>query len=96
MRRVSLLLAACMVWSGVSLASEVSVGGVHFVFLEPDPGSPAGDVPVYRKVTDPERLNRLGRWLENDSARWAADVYRRARNIAVGRGLGTLRVGGFI
>lgn len=87
MRKVRLLLAACMAWSGVGLAGEVSVGGVHFVFLELDPGSPAGAAPVYRKVADPERLARMGRWLENDSARWAADVYRRARTIAAARGL---------
>jgi len=75
-----------MAWAGVGLAGDVSVGGLHFVFLEPDPGPPAGNAPVYRKVTDPERLARMGRWLENDSARWAADVYRRARTIAAARG----------
>lgn len=87
MRRACLLLAGCMVWAGVGLAGDVSVGGVHFVFMEPDPGPPGGDPPLYRRVTDPERVARLGRWLENDSARWAADVYRRARTIAAARGL---------
>ncbi len=86
MRRACLLLAACMAWAGVSLAGDVSVGGVHFVFMEPDPSPAGGDPPLYRRVTDPERLARMGRWLENDSARWAADVYRRARVVAVARG----------
>jgi hypothetical protein len=87
MRRACLLLAGCMVWAGVGLAGDVSVGGVHFVFMEPDPGPPFGNPPLYRRVTDPERVARLGRWLENDSAHWAADVYRRARTIAAARGL---------
>ena len=86
MRRACLLLAGCVAWAGVGLAGDVSVGGVHFVFMEPEPGPPAGDPPLFRRVTDPERVARLGRWLENDSARWAADVYRRARAVAVARG----------
>jgi hypothetical protein len=87
MRRACLLLAACLAWAGVGLAGEVSVGGVHFVFMEPEPGSPPGIPPLYRNVTDAERLAQFGRWLENDSARWAADVYRRARTITTARGL---------
>jgi hypothetical protein len=87
MRRACLLLAGCMAWASVGLAGDVSVGGVHFVFMESDPGSPGGDPPLYRTVTDPERLTRLGRWLENDAARWAADVCRRARAVAAARGL---------
>jgi hypothetical protein len=87
MRRACLLLAACMTWAGVGLAGDVSVGGVHFVFMEPDPGPAGGDPPLYRKVTEPERVARFGRWLANDSARWAADVYRRARTVAAARSL---------
>jgi hypothetical protein len=76
-----------MAWTGVGVAGDVSIGGVQFVFMEADPGPPGGDPPLYRRVTDGERVARLGRWLENDSARWAADVYRRARTIAAARGL---------
>jgi len=76
-----------MVWAAVGVAGEVAVGGVRFVFMEPEGGQPEGQPPLYRLVSDPEQIARYGRWLENDSARWAVDVYRRARTVAAARGL---------
>ncbi|HVN31178.1 MAG TPA: hypothetical protein VMT45_04265 [Thermoanaerobaculaceae bacterium] len=86
MRIARCLLVALMAWAAVGVADEVAVGGVHFVFMEPEGAQAAGEAPLYRLVTDPERISRLGRWLQNDSARWAADVYRRARTVAGARG----------
>jgi hypothetical protein len=88
MRRACLLLAACLTWTGVGIAGDVSVGGVRFVFMEPEAGPTAGEPPTYRQLTDAKQIARLATWLGNDSARWAADVYRRARTIAVARGMG--------
>jgi hypothetical protein len=86
MRRACLLLAGCVAWAGVGLAGEPSIGGVRFVFMEPEPAG--GSPPTYRQVSDAAQIARLAGWLENDSARWAADVYRRARTIAAARGMG--------
>jgi hypothetical protein len=87
MHRARCLLIAVMAWAAVAVAGEVAVGGVRFVFMEPEGGQPEGQPPLYRLVSDPEQIARYGRWLENDSARWAVDVYRRARTVAAARGL---------
>ncbi len=56
------------------------------VFLEPDGAATAGELPLYRRVTDPDRLTTLRNWLENDAGRWALDLYVRARGIAMTTG----------
>lgn len=61
-------------------------GGVSVVFVEPDGETARGELPLYRGVTDPSRLAELSGFLENDAARWALDLYARARGITVARG----------
>ena len=56
---------------------------VGVVFLEPDGVAAAGELPLYRKVTDPARLATLSKWLDNEAGRWALDLYARARGIAL-------------
>lgn len=55
------------------------------VFMEPVEGS-ASDLPVHRRVDDPDRLAEFTRWTDNDYARWAVALYRSAAEIARRRG----------
>jgi hypothetical protein len=61
-------------------------GGVSVVFVEPDGETAPGELPLYRGVTDPSRLAELSGFLEDDAARWALDLYARARGITVALG----------
>ena len=54
-------------------------------FVEPDPQAPAGALPCYRPITDPARLASLAGDLDNEAARWALDLYSRARAVAAAR-----------
>ncbi len=60
--------------------------GTPVVFVEPDGATPAGELPLYRLVTDSRRLATLSAWLANEPARWALDLYERARGVAVVHG----------
>jgi hypothetical protein len=60
--------------------------GARVAFVEPDPQAPAGALPCYRRITDPARAASLARFLDNEAARWALDLYARARAIAAARG----------
>ncbi|MGD1146752.1 MAG: hypothetical protein ABR961_02230 [Thermoanaerobaculaceae bacterium] len=66
------------------------------VFVEPDGPTPTGELPLYRKVTDPERLAALSKWLDNEAGRWALDLYARARGIAVVHGTARLQPAEYI
>ncbi|HVN75692.1 MAG TPA: hypothetical protein VMT19_05195 [Thermoanaerobaculaceae bacterium] len=53
------------------------------VFVEPEGAPQAGELPLYRKVTDPARIATFSKWLDNEAARWALDLYARARGVAL-------------
>jgi hypothetical protein len=53
------------------------------VFLEPVGSQPIENgLPVYAVVTDSARLATYRAWIENDAARWALELYEKARRIA--------------
>jgi hypothetical protein len=87
MGRVALAVVLCAAWSSAGLAGPPTLGPSHFVFVEPDPGPPGGEPPLFRRVSDPEKLGRFVKWADNDAARWALEIYSRARMIPVRRGV---------
>lgn len=51
---------------------------VRVVFVEPLGTAESEDVPAYRVVTEPARIQELEGWMANESARRALDLYARA------------------
>jgi hypothetical protein len=84
-----LSVVLCAASSSAGLAGPPPVSASHFAFVEPDPGPPGGEPPLFRRVSDPEKLGQVAKWADNDAARWALDIYSRARMIAVRRGVDT-------
>ncbi len=88
MRMISAMGAAALALAGSAAAQQpprAADGLASVVFVEPDPLSPAGALPCYRRITDPARAAAFARLLDNDAARWALDLYARARLIAAAR-----------
>ncbi len=83
MPRVVLALLACSLLLPPTSAAQGPPGG--FVFIESDGPAAAGELPLYRRVSDRSRLATLARWADNDAARWALDTYRRVQAIAARR-----------
>jgi hypothetical protein len=83
MRNAILALIGCALLLVPALAAPAPPAA--FVFMEPEPGGPAGEPPLFRRVTDRARLAELTAWTENDAARWALDVYRTAQAVATRR-----------
>lgn len=81
----SMRLAAIVLGVGVLLArAPAAVGptaepaGSRFVLVEPAQGG-NGALPLFQEVTDAARLVSCQSWLRNEQARWALDLYQRAR-----------------
>ena len=87
MRMISAMGAAALTLAAGAAAQQPAHDGVRVVFVEPDPQAPAGPLPCYRRIGDPARAASLAKLLDNDAARWALDLYARARGIAAARGL---------
>jgi Type II secretion system (T2SS), protein K len=62
-----------------TLIATADTPGVFF--MEPADSS-KGKLPVYRLITDENRLNTYVQWIQNDAAKWALDLYGRAWKIA--------------
>ncbi len=77
------LLLAAAVAAAAQPPAPVARPPVTVVFVEPDGATPAGELPLYRRVEDPARLAALSKWMGNEAGRWALDLYARARGIAV-------------
>jgi len=82
--KVLVALLACSLLLPVAHAAPVPGGG--FAFIEPEGVTAAGELPLFRRVTERTRLATLARWVDTDAGRWALDVYRRACAIAARRG----------
>ena len=63
------------------LRAQPGPAGLRIVFMEPDSAHEAGPLPAFRVVTDETRLRMYRAWIDNDAARWAFDLYRRAWTI---------------
>jgi hypothetical protein len=85
--RASLLVLAIGVMAAGAFAAPPPVVApapiTRVVFIESDGATPAGELPLYRMVTDPERLVTLSKWVDSETGRLALDLYARARGIAV-------------
>lgn len=46
--------------------------------MEPEKTQEEDPLPAFRVVTDESRLNTYRKWIDNDAARWAFDLYSRA------------------
>ena len=89
MRMIAAIGVAVLALAGAAAAqppAQAVGAGVQVAFVEPDPLAPAGALPCYRRITDPARVASLTRFLDNAAARWALDLYERARSIAAARG----------
>jgi hypothetical protein len=60
------------------LQAQPGPEGLRIVFMEPDSTHETGSLPAFRAVADAARLRTYRAWLDNDAARWAFDLYRRA------------------
>ncbi len=78
--KAPLALLACSLLVAAAHAAPPQGGG--FAFVEPEGEAAAGELPLFRRVTDRTRLAALARWVDSDAGRWALDVYRRARAVA--------------
>ncbi len=88
MRTIAATGVAIFAFAGASAAQPPALAageGVRVAFVEPDPQAPVGALPCYRRITDPARTASLAGFLDNEAARWALDLYARARAIAVAR-----------
>ena len=81
-------VAALALAGGAAAPAQVAGGSAPVTFVEPDPQAPAAALPCYRRISDPARAGALARFLGNEAARWALDLYARARAVAVARGGG--------
>ncbi|HSE42903.1 MAG TPA: hypothetical protein VLH08_19230, partial [Acidobacteriota bacterium] len=50
-------------------------------FMEPGKAPKDETIPAFRLVTDENKLNTYRKWIDNDAARWAFDLYSRAWKI---------------
>jgi hypothetical protein len=81
------LLILAVVALAVTEATGFGQEATSVTFLEPDESAPSEELPAYRVVVDPERIDLYSAWLENESARWALDLYEGALQLARERGL---------
>lgn len=56
------------------------------MFLEAVDAESSDSLPILRVVDDPARLETYDSWLDNDSARWALDLYGEALRVSGERG----------
>jgi hypothetical protein len=57
---------------------QAQIGGVQLVFMEHDAPPVKGKLPSYRVVFDLERIKTYSSWMNNEPARMALDLYKRA------------------
>ena len=50
-------------------------------FMEPEKSQKEETLPAFRLVTDESKLSTYKKWIDNDAARWAFDLYSRALKI---------------
>jgi hypothetical protein len=61
--------------------SKLQAATPQVFFMEPEKTQEKETIPVYRLVTDETRLSTFRKWIDNDAARWAFDLYSRALKI---------------
>lgn len=81
---LSLLTAIVLAPYPVTGLAQEPIG---VTFVEPDDSAPAGRLTAYKAITDPERISRYRAWLDNESARWALDLYEQSLGLSGQRGL---------
>jgi len=59
--------------------------GVRVLFMEPDSATVRCEMPVYRLVTDTNRINAYRGWIDNEPAQWAIKLYGEASRIVEAR-----------
>ncbi len=72
--------------------AQHSESNIRLVFMEPDSTALNDEPPVYRIITDTNRLNIYMKWMDNEPARWAVKLYAEARNIMETRGTGQVEI----
>ena len=66
----------------ILLYSSIAHGVTPQVFfMEPEKTQKEEGLPAFRLVTDESKLNIYKKWIDNDAARWAFDLYARALKI---------------
>jgi len=60
------------------IEAQGQIEGVRIVFMEPDATAAQVQVPSYRLVSEANRLKTYANWMNNESARMAMDLYKRA------------------
>jgi len=80
------VLAICGLSSATPCQSPVRTPGYPVVFMVPVAGMESGDsLETFAIVDDSARVGTLLGWLDNPPARWALDLYDRARAVAIAR-----------
>ena len=69
-----LAIALLLGFSAIAISSNRRNDPVRIVFMEPD----ASGAEHYKPVADPARIQLLRKWMDNESARMALDLFRRA------------------
>ena len=63
------------------LLSIPFVDAQQIIFMEPEPSQQKEELPSYHAITDENRLSEYKKWIDNDAARWAFDLFSRAWKI---------------
>ena len=66
----------------LNVPAVAQIQNTHIVFIEPNGVPDTNKLPVYQRVTDPQRLKTYHTWLDNDAARMAISLYERAWQIS--------------
>jgi hypothetical protein len=67
---------AILLFSSITQAATPQV-----FFMEPEKTQKEETLPAFRLVTDENKLNTYKKWIDNDAAQWAFDLYSRALKI---------------
>lgn len=76
--RALCLPAFAIVVASLAGDARADVEGVRILFMEPAGPVEKGALPVYRLVSEVERVRTYAGWVDNKPARMAMDLYRRA------------------
>ena len=72
----SAAIFAIILYSSIVFAATPQV-----FFMEPEKTQKDETLPAFRLVTDESKLTTYRKWIDNDAARWAFDLYSRALKI---------------
>lgn len=68
-----------ILFTGISFAQPTK--NVRLIFMEPDAPAVNDEMPVYRIVTDTNRLTKYTKWIDNEPAQWAIRLYGEAKDV---------------